>query len=293
MKKITIVLSIMATLLGCSAYTSVDRQVPESVHYDEYRSDAKGYLFIIGGGMIPDYMWREFMGLAGTGPKNVLIIPFASNTPGAPGSSERQQQERLLELGAASVEMLLCEKEELDNPENLDKLANANLVFFSGGYQSALAAYLNGSEFLERLHKFYKGGGVIGGTSAGAAVMSKVMIGGGRKPVAHERENYVTLQKDHVITLDGFGFMENVVIHQHFLYRKRNNTLLSVLLDNPRARGIGIDESTAIVVNTNRTFVVVGESKVLVYEPDNDFSDGKNPPVFIVRILSAGNTYRL
>lgn len=76
--------------------------------------------------------------------------------------------------------------------------------------------------------------------------------------------------------------MENVVIHQHFLYRKRNNTLLSVLLDNPGTRGIGIDESTAIIVKPDNTFDVIGESKVMIYEPQSDFSNKEVSPAFLL-----------
>lgn len=293
MKKALIFIVIFTIQLSCSVNSPNNEASSSIAHYNEYSSDATGNLFIIGGGVIPDYMWQKFMELAGDKDKHVLVIPQANKTPGAPGSTGMLQQEKFLELGATSSEILLCKKEEIDNPENLDKLAKANLVFFSGGHQARLAEYLNESEFLNRLHTFYKEGGTIGGTSAGAAVMSKIMIGGGRKPIEPERERFVTLEKENVITLDGFGFMENVVIHQHFLYRKRNNTLLSVLLDNPRTRGIGIDETTAIIVKPNNTFDVIGESKVIVYEPYNDFANEETPPIFIVRILSAGDSYQL
>lgn len=291
MKKTTFIIAVLLLQFACITEKSDEHNISDN-YYKEYSSEAAGNLFIIGGGNIPDYMWHNFMDLIGDGEKNVLVIPFANKSLESPESSGMLQQQKFLELGATSSEILLCKKEDIDKAENLDKLLKANLVFFSGGHQARLAEYLKGSIFLNRLHKFYKEGGTIGGTSAGAAVMSKIMIGGGRNPVEPERERLVSIENNHVITLEGFGFMENVVIHQHFLYRKRHNTLLSVLLDNPGSRGIGIDESTAIIVKPDKTFQVIGESKVVVYEPNSDFFDKEVPPVFIIRILSSGDFYK-
>lgn len=293
MRKVLILTAILLLQFSCSTEKSDDQNIVNNNYYNDYSSNATGNLFIIGGGEISDNMWQNFIDMAGDGEKNVLIIPQANSVPGAPESTGMLQQKKLLELGVASCDVLLCDKEDLDKPENLDKLKKANLIFISGGHQARLTKYLNGSEFLNRIKSFYNEGGTIGGTSAGAAVMSKIMIGGGRNPIEPGREKLVSIEKGHVITLDGFGFMENVVIHQHFLYRKRHNTLFSVLLDNPGNRGIGIDESTAIIVRPDNTFEVIGESKVMVYEPDNDFSDDENPPAFIIRILSSGDTYKL
>lgn len=179
MNKVLFLIAILLLPFSCSNKKSNNQNSSGDNYYKEYSSDATGNLFIIGGGVIPDYMWQNFLDLAGDGEKHVLIIPFANEDLGAPESSGMFQYKKFPELGVSSCEILLCKKEDLDKQENLDKLEKANLVFFSGGHQARLTKYLEGSEFLDRLRAFYKEGGTIGGTSAGAAVMSKIMIGGG------------------------------------------------------------------------------------------------------------------
>jgi cyanophycinase len=97
-------------------------------------------------------------------------------------------------------------------------------------------------------------GGVIGGTSAGAAVMSDVMIEGGNPSAKVGR---------------GFGFITNAVFDQHFLRRNRINRLLGVLADRPGNIGLGIDEGTAFILEGDR-WSVLGRSYVIACEMGKD-----------------------
>src|SRR5262249_19379680 len=108
-------------------------------------------------------------------------------------------------------------------------------------------AYL-GTAVEKALWRLLDRGGVIGGTSAGAAIMSRVMITGGR-------------EKATVGT--GFGFLPGVVVDQHSLRRSRVNRLLGVLADHPGLAGIAVDEATALVVRQDR-WQVLGKSYVVV-----------------------------
>ena len=284
MKKILFVAAILLSQLSCTSNTA------EINFYAESNSNALGHLFIIGGGERPDYLMQELMNLVGDVEKNVLIVPFASGEQEMTGAFQKEQ---FMKLGANSCEVLLCEKEEVDIQENIEKLSGVNIIFFSGGDQNILTEYLNGTEFLAKIKTLYKEGGVIGGTSAGAAVMSRVMITGNEKNASSGNQNCVEIEKDNIVTSEGFGFLDNVIVDQHFLYRKRHNRLFSVLLDNPGLRGVGIDESTAIIVKPNNTFEVVGESSVLLFEPINLLSGKEGAPVFTIRILSSGDSYNL
>jgi len=284
MRKILFVVTILLLQLSC---TSNKR---ESNFYTERSSNALGHLFIIGGGERPDYLMKELISLAGEGEKNVLIIPFASGEQEMTGA---YQKEQFLSLGANSCEVILCEKEQIDSQESLDKLTGVNIIFFSGGDQNVLTDYLNGTEFLNKIKALYKEGGVIGGTSAGAAVMSSIMITGAESNSVPGNQSFVSIEKNNVITAKGFGFLDKIIVDQHFLYRKRQNRLFSVLLDNPGYRGVGIDESTAIIVKPNNTFEVVGESNVLLFEPVNLLTGNEAAPLFTIRILSTGDTYNL
>jgi len=118
---------------------------------------------------------------------------------------------------------------------------------------------------------FYEAGGVIGGTSAGAAVMSEIMITGDEKRTVDDDHAFETIEADNIVTARGFGFIKAVIIDQHFVRRKRHNRLISLVAEHPGILGVGIDESTAIVVNPDDTFDVIGERSVIVY----DFSEAK------------------
>src|SRR6185295_17336884 len=99
----------------------------------------------------------------------------------------------------------------------------------------------------------------VGGTSAGAAVMSRVMIVGG------ETADLTIVRSGTVLTADGLGLIPGAIVDQHFVRRQRFNRLLSAVLDHPDLVGIGIDEKTAIVVSGS-SFEVVGDSNVLVVD---------------------------
>ncbi|MCL4866761.1 MAG: cyanophycinase, partial [Gemmatimonadales bacterium] len=142
---------------------------------------------------------------------------------------------------------------------------------FNGGVQSRLTAALGGSRFQQGMHAGAQTGAVIGGTSAGAAVMSAVMITGderrqgGSRPVTDD--NWLTIEADNVVTTRGFGFLTNAVVDQHFLRRKRYGRLLSLALDHPTLLGVGIDEGTALEVGPDGKWTVRGMSTVLIVDP--------------------------
>jgi cyanophycinase len=127
---------------------------------------------------------------------------------------------------------------------------------------------------LERIKTIYRERGIISGTSAGAAVMSKIMITGDEIIQPDSNDSFTTIMKGNIATTQGFGFVTSAIIDQHFIYRKRHNRLLSLVLENPEILGIGIDESTAILVSPDLTFTVIGEYQVIVYDASesNDIS---------------------
>src|SRR6185295_15664823 len=75
------------------------------------------------------------------------------------------------------------------------------------------------------------------------------------------------IKRNNIQTVEGLGFLTNAVIDQHFIKRKRLNRLFSIALEHPNLVGLGIDESTAIVVHPDATFEVIGEGAVMVIDP--------------------------
>lgn len=215
-----------------------------------------GHLVIIGGGERPDSVMQKIIELAGGAAARLVVISTASETP---AEVAFLQQCELQALGAGYVDHFCCAAESCE--ADLSRLREATGVFFSGGDQRKLARSLLGTPALEAIRVIYKRGGVIAGTSAGAAVMSKLMITGDE----YLPEGHTDHQHRIIHTSDGFGFMEGVIIDQHFVKRSRHYRLRNLISRHPELLGIGIDEATAIVVSPDGTFSTIGESQVLVF----------------------------
>jgi cyanophycinase len=195
---------------------------------------------------------------------------------GAPNEAGPEQADQLRSYGAHSVEYHILSREQALDPDSVQLLDDVGGVFFSGGSQSRLAAVLNDTPILAKLHEFYQKGGIIGGTSAGAAVMSQIMITGDEKKETREGRAFETIQADNIVTIEGFGFLKSAIVDQHFIRRKRHNRLISLILENPNLLGIGIDESTAILVSRGQTFEVIGHNNVIVYDATQAVVDTKS-----------------
>jgi cyanophycinase len=126
---------------------------------------------------------------------------------------------------------------------------------------------IGGTPFAEKIHQLYQQGAVIGGTSAGAAVMSEIMITGDEiRPEKESDRAFNRIEGANIVTRKGFGFLTNVIIDQHFVRRKRLNRLISLIIEHPTLVGIGIDEATAVLVYPNQTFEVLGENGIVVFD---------------------------
>lgn len=286
MHKLTIYAFLLIALLSSACKKTEDKQ--QYTTFEAENVTGKGVLVIIGGGERPDDIMKTIIRYGG-GEENarVLVIPFASGEPDVVAPYQMNEFQAL----GCKADYLICEPEEVDLVENLKKLDSVNVVFFSGGDQTRLVQYLEGTKFLQKIHKIYENGGVVSGTSAGAAVMSEVMITGKQYSDESESPAFDKIQKGDVLTSNGFGFLKNIIIDQHFIIRKRENRLFSVLKDYPTFRGIGIDEATAIVIKPDNTMSVVGKSQVLVFEPvyrkPNELDE------YVIKILKDGDNYEL
>lgn len=206
-----------------------------------------GTLFICGGGVLPPSLIDRFFEFAGGQRSHIVIVTTASVTAGTPEIEEKYAHWR--ERPHSTIQFFHARsRDEADTPAACDVLKKATAVWFVGGNQNLLTEmYLDthaGRMFQEVLGR----GGTIGGTSAGAAMMSQTMIAGG---------------KTEPIMGTGLGFLPGTIIDQHFRKRNREDRLRQAVLNNPGLVGIGIDESTALIVR-GRTIEVIGESDVTV-----------------------------
>jgi cyanophycinase len=195
---------------------------------------------------------------AGTGP--IGLLPSASRIP---DEVSREYTEVLMRLGAREVVSLdISSRTEADSEEFARRIEGLAAVFITGGDQGRLADLILGTKVYEALHNSWKEGMPIAGTSAGASIIGKVMIVSSQTKAADD-----ILQ---VELGEGFGFLENLVIDQHFSQRARFGRLLGAIAENTDLMGIGIDENTAILVSDGQ-FEVFGEHQVFVF----DGSDGE------------------
>lgn len=292
MKNVKYMLVLLLAMVATSSCFSEDK---ESTDSDGTPGLKEGHLFIIGGGARPDSLMTQFLALGGGSKARVLVVPFASADIDDTGS---YQQEQFARLGCASSQYINSTKKLIDSEESLAKLNGVTAVFFSGGDQNRLTEYLQGTKFLAKIREIYKEGGVIGGTSAGAAVMSKIMLTGEEQNVpADDKGDFSYIKQGTVETAEGFGFITSAIVDQHFIIRKRENRLISLVLQHPELKGVGIDEATAIIVSPDGRFRVAGQSQVMVFEPKA--APTVSPTGYLkttslnIQILTAGDTYQL
>jgi cyanophycinase len=247
---------------------------------------------IIGGGDRPVSVTQRFIELAG-GPAAacIVVIGLASEDP---TNSARHSIEEFKKYGVAQIQALPVSRDQA-----LQAIRQATGVYFGGGEQQKLVTALERLQLVPALHELFRRGGVLGGTSAGAAVMSEKMITGEERGIPTEEERFRSIQRDQIETSRGLGFITNAIIDQHFITRKRLNRLFSVVLENPKLLGIGIDESTAIIVGPDQKFEVVGERNVMVIDAWHAGEVRTNPDRRLsatdlrVHILTAGDRFDL
>jgi cyanophycinase len=223
----------------------------------------------VGGGPIPDEILVRFVELAGGGRRaRVILFPMASEDPDA----GTETAERMRRLGA-SVDRVVLSHEDASTDRAARRLEGATGIWFGGGDQSRLTAALLHTPVEAAIHRLYRDGAVIGGTSAGAAVMTTPMLtgderrpGGERPPGKDSSDAYLTIARDDVVTAEGFGLLPAAIVDQHFIRRRRNNRLLSLVLENPSLVGIGVDESTAVEVGPEGPWRILGSSSAVVFD---------------------------
>jgi len=228
----------------------------------------RGTLLIAGGGPLPASVTGRFVALAGgPGRARIVIFPMASGDTTAGRSLAAEWRA----MGADARVVRLTRAQATDSAARL--LDSATGVWFGGGDQNRLTAAIGGTPVERAIHARYAAGAVVGGTSAGAAVMTGVMLtgderrpGGDRPPRDSSAEAWMTVAVDNVVTARGFDLLPGAVVDQHFLRRRRHNRLLSLVLERPALVGVGIDESTALEVRPDGTWRVVGSGQALVYD---------------------------
>ena len=225
-----------------------------------------GPLVIVGGRLdsANEPIYRAILGLRfQDGP--ICVVSSADAEPGHPVDSYVADFARYGGPGAA-VALAPLDAKRVDKPKVARTLETCGGFFFTGGDGAGIVEVLRpaGRSTLaeQAILKVHRGGGVIAGSSAGAAMMTDSMLGEG----SSEDALLHGTSADGVEIRGGMGLFRGAIADQHHMARGRTGRLLVALAGLPRIRwGFGIDEDTALVVRGTQA-TIVGSSQVVILD---------------------------
>ncbi|MBK5213451.1 MAG: cyanophycinase [Flavobacteriaceae bacterium] len=237
------------------------------------QSDGNGKLVIIGGGSRPEAMVQRIIKEAQLDKSGYgIILPMSSAEP---DSAVYYAKKQFVEAGLTNIVGLQIYKDENVSKSKLDSIKNAKMIYISGGDQNRFMDIVGGTAAEEAIHEAFSKGSLVAGTSAGAAVMSKMMITGNELKHTDYAATFRNIEEENIEIKTGLGMLTGVIIDQHFVKRSRYNRLISAVIEHPQLMGIGIDESTAILVEGNMA-EVLGESQVIVLKNPTESKNENN-----------------
>lgn len=235
------------TLLASSMAFGQASAVPPDATIDP--TGLPGARLIGGGGKLPDAVYARFVELAGGATARIVLIPTASaraDDDDGRAATLRSWQQR--HPGAQFEVLHTRDRATADCDDFTAPLRAATGVWFGGGAQQRLAEAYVGTRVERELAALLARGGIVGGSSAGAAIQTLTMIQEGRDPPVLAR---------------GFDLVPSAIADQHFLRRDRLPRLLQALTMAPGHFGLGVDEGTAVLVR-GRALDVLGDSKAVL-----------------------------
>ena len=256
--------------------------------------EERGWIVPIGGAEDKESRRRilkRFVQLSGGRDAHIAVIPTASRL----AETGDRYEELFDRLEAGKVTTLDFEsRADGERADYLDALRDATGIFITGGNQLRLSTIIGGTAAAKLIRMRNADGVPVGGTSAGASILSEHMIAFGREG-GSPRANSVNLAP-------GFGLTNRFIIDQHFRQRDRLGRLTAALAYNPFAVGIGLDEDTAAFIGPDNTLEVEGSGAITVVDASRvqftsmDQADDDEPVCIIglqVHILTAGATFNL
>ncbi|WP_027080927.1 cyanophycinase [Luteimonas mephitis] len=256
--------------------------------------EERGWIVPIGGAEDKEMRRRilkRFVQLCGGRDADIAIIPTASRLPDT-GQRYEELFDRLEAGRARSIGF--ASREDGQRDDYLRQLETATGVFFTGGNQLRISTIIGGTPAAKLIRERNARGVHVGGTSAGASILSDHMIAFGKEG-SSPRAGSVRLAP-------GLGLTNRFIIDQHFRQRDRLGRLVAALAFNPFPIGIGLDEDTAAFIRPDNVLEVEGSGTITVVDADGlEFSSmaevAQDQPVCLlglkVHILVAGATFDL
>jgi cyanophycinase len=254
----------------------------------------KGYAVVIGGALKADNddVWGRMVELSGGKGSRWVVFGTAAESP----DKTSRRLADLLEKRGAVAEVIpvapMLKWVDLDkavrDPALLDLVKSANGIFFSGGAQERIVDTFNPgghpTPMLSAIWDVYRRGGVVAGTSAGAAIMSTVMFRDALSVINVMKGNL----RDGKEVDRGLGFVgPNLFVDQHFLKRGRFGRMIPLMLSRGYKLGLGVDENSAAVVQGDQVEVIGAKGALLV-----DLHEAKTDPAQgVLNLTGAKLTY--
>jgi len=215
----------------------------------------RGALVIVGGGKVGTEILSRMFDLAGGKDAPLVVIPTANGQDEYPADWPGLKMFR--DFGATDITLLHTkDRKQADSEVFVRPLMAAKLVWFVGGRQWRLVDVYAHTRTQREIERVLERDGVVAGSSAGASILSSYLVRGARE------NNFVMMAPGYE---EGFGLIKGVAIDQHMLTRNRQDDLEEVVARHPEVLGIGLDESTAIVVR-GQQFEVIGASKIAIHD---------------------------
>jgi cyanophycinase len=256
--------------------------------------ETRGWIVPIGGAENKENDRRilaRFVELSGGEDADIVVIPTASRLH----ETGARYEAIFRDIGAARVEVMDFDtRRDCQEVGRVRRLEQATGIFFTGGNQLRLSTLLGGTPVAKIVRIRNAHGVTVGGTSAGASILSEHMIAFG--------DEGSSVISGSVRLAPGLGLTNRFVIDQHFRQRDRLGRLLTALAYNPFAVGIGLDEDTAAFIGPDETIEVEGSGGVTIvdaadlsYSSMDSISEGQ--PVCMLglklHVLVAGATFNL
>src|SRR5215212_1587405 len=257
-------------------------------------SEARGRLVAVGGAEDKEgdcVILKEFVRLAGKAKARVVVMTVATDEPEESGAEYKKVFKK---LGVDDVQAVdVSTRQDVHDEKALKIIEHATGIFFTGGDQIHITSLMGGTEMQELIRRKYEEGAVLGGTSAGAAMMSNSMIIRG--------ESNCNPRFGGMEIGPGMDFLPDTMIDTHCSQRGRIGRLLTAIAHYPQDIGFGIDENTALVVNDHQ-LEVLGENSVTVIDaggitytnlPDLERNQALTLHGVQIHVLSEGHKFDL